>query len=176
MKNEPKRSLNVALPHLSPNERAVLCGLLRDFSRHKDAHPGMLPFLNVEEAVEVMRLTMVDRTNRGSRIYAEIAAKLAPFAKVTGKETSGYLMKLNPTKILKRLGHRVEQGVEVQWLPTLEVEAGIRWSEWQKKHVPNKITVKPCIRIRPITGGMFRVDCHKLHWPKVSLYLIDNCT
>lgn len=173
------RNVDNLVPHmekLNDKHRAFLLRVIRIHGELiADIHLGTLPFLKKDIAVECLTksLTLVtpDSNAEADRKYARNI--LNHLGVTTESNLTTFKFFLNDTKVQ---GMSSQQGSRftVRLPFFIEKEAGMKWQEFGKKYVPNKMQKLQVISLSRIKMGVWAIECPAVHTNKVKEFLLER--
>jgi len=172
-----KRTLAKHMEKLKPKEKGFIVWMLNS-SNHLGyhIHLGMLPFVNVEDA-----LACIERfdptTSHNLRIIKEVKSKLRAAYHIGPSVT--WAMKLNASRIVKRFGAHPERGHNIPHVQKKRVTVGVKWSLPKRDYVPDEdVMVQPHVVLRRsrVQQDYWHITCEKKYRAHVTTYLLDYCS
>lgn len=173
MSTKPQ-TLHSVIHTLTAADKAILVRVLQQRTiRYSGVHQGLLPFVDMEMAIQAM-VEECRLDNHGRRRFHKIRQKLLdvkPYRLLPIK-----YLHLNDRKVAKWFGTHPERGKPVDFLGTKKVIAGLKWSLAKQAYVPDtEVLVKPVVALKPVKKGLWEVVCSEEHRKEVELWLIDHC-
>lgn len=161
---------------LTPNEKAVLCGLLNVFNNTQEYHQGMLPFVDRGRALLAVGRIDAD-TEKGTRIFRQILTKLTTGEPArTATSYVRWSMRLDDLKVYRRFGPHPERGKPLPFLGKERVTVGMKFSLPRGAYVPDKdVLVSPCVTLKRQSQGLWQVEVLARCQHTVEEWLITNC-
>lgn len=172
-------TLAVHLEKLKPKEKGIIVWALNATRQvGYEVHQGMLPFINVNDAIIALNLysNTPARQINNSRILAEVRSKLRQAYGIN--ESVTFTMLLNSKKIAKRFGAHPERGHKIPHVQKKRVTVGVRWSLPKRDHEPDDdVLVAPHVVLKLFNrSGWWEVTCEKQYRNHVTTFLLDYCS
>lgn len=157
---------------LKSTEKAVICKLCNEHGAkygYMGIHRGMLPFLEFEKVVQILRTVRGPYQRLVFRILVKFRAE---------DHASHFLMRLDPRKVYRQFGVNPERGRPMPEWGKVKVTVGMRFSLPRKQFIPDDdVWVNPTLALKQRNGDprLYEVFVDQKYRNKAELWLIDKC-